>query len=77
MIPPYIKEYLKDKSLTMSQKISAIAMVIDPKLYPQKPVDDTNQLILGKELKDLLTANKIKYLGFDSNQKILIEKIVI
>ena len=61
MIPPYIKEYLKDKSLTMSQK----------------PVDDTNQLILGKELKDLLTANKIKYLGFDSNQNILIEKIII
>lgn len=76
MLPKYIQEYLKDKSLSMNQKLSAIAMFMDPKYYPQKDIDQTNQLLLGNEIKQLLINNKIKYNGFDESQSILIKKLI-
>lgn len=65
MLPTYLQKYLSS-SLSLQQKITAVALYMDPKDYPAKPVDPSH-FELGNQIHDLLISNKISYHGFDSN----------
>lgn len=70
MIPTYLHKYL-NSSLTLQQKITAVALFMDPKDYPPNKIDPS-YIQLGNDIRNLLISDKISYHGFDSNGNIKI-----
>tara|TARA_B100001564_G_scaffold353379_1_gene362211 strand:+ start:403 stop:639 length:237 start_codon:yes stop_codon:yes gene_type:complete len=72
MIPTYLQKFL-NSSLTLQQKITTVALFMDPKDYPAKKIDPSH-IPLGYEIRELLISNKITYHGFDSDGIIKLKK---
>lgn len=60
--------------MTLQQKITAVALFMEPKDYPAKKVDPTH-IKLGNEIRDLIISDKISYHGFDSDGIIKISSL--
>lgn len=69
-IPQEIKNVLNDKSLNLTQKMTAFMMYMDPKMIPVNPNhEDYNEL--GIQIKKLIDSNAITINGFDDNFNII------
>ena len=65
-IPQEVKHILNDKSLSLSQKLTAFMMYSDPKMIPENP-NAVNHDEVGVQIKKLIDTKKISINGFDKD----------
>jgi hypothetical protein len=68
-IPEHIKQMLRNKEMTMSQKMVAF-MAHMPGLPNNNPQFYIDNLSIGKSIKRLIDENKISFDGFDDAFKL-------
>lgn len=64
-IPQEIKHMMNDKSLSLTQKLTAFMMYTDPKIIPANP-NAVDYHDLGVQIKNLVDSKKISIDGFDN-----------
>jgi len=65
-IPQEVKHMFNDKSLSLSQKLTAFMLYTDHKMIPENP-NAVDHYDLGVQIKKLIDSKKISINGFDSD----------
>lgn len=72
-VSPLIQNMLRDKSITMQQKLTAFMLFTDPKQIPENPKANTH-IDLGMQIKHLIDTQKIAFGKMQPNGNIIIMK---
>ena len=73
-IPQEVKHIMNDKSLSLSQKLTAFMMYTDPKIIPAHP-NAVDHHDLGVQIKKLIDSKKISINGFDNDFNIQVSSL--